>query len=219
MFRSMDSVLKINPGYVRSQLIYQAAKVIKNGGIIIYPTDTIYGLGCDAVNRNAVDRIFEIKHRNPKNPALVLVHNISMLRELIEDISPKTKILMKRFWPGPLTMLFKARKGIHPLLVSNNGKIGIRIPKNNYCLKLMKICRTPIVSTSANISGEKQPTEISDLIKMFSQKVDLIIDAGDNTSLLPSTVIDASEDKPILIREGAVRFREIISSIQSSRKH
>ncbi len=215
----MSNILKINPKHIQSQSISQTVEVIKKGGVILNPTDTIYGLGCDAFNKKAVDMVFKIKQRNPKNPALVLAGNITMLNDLVEGISQKTKELIHRFWPGPLTMLFKARKGISPLLISDDGKIGIRVPKYNFCLKLIKLCRSPIVSTSANISGDKQSAEIDELIKIFSHKVDLIIDAGDNTSLIPSTVIDASEDKLILIREGAIPFQAILSSIQSSPQH
>ncbi|MDI6765682.1 MAG: L-threonylcarbamoyladenylate synthase [Bacteroidota bacterium] len=207
----MNSILKINPAYIQTQIINKAAGVIKKGGIILYPTDTIYGLGCDAFNRKSIKWIFDIKHRNPKNPALVLVRDIPMLQELVEDVSSKSKELMRRFWPGPLTMLFNARKGIPPLLISDDGKIGIRMPKNNFCLKLIAVSRVPIVSTSANISGDKTITEIEALKELFAHKVDLFIDAGDTASTIPSTVIDASVDEPVLIREGVIPFLEILS--------
>ncbi|MBI4811023.1 MAG: threonylcarbamoyl-AMP synthase [Ignavibacteriales bacterium] len=205
----MGTVVKINPSRIQSRLINDVASVIERGGVILYPTDTIYGLGCDAFKKKAVERIFQIKKRSPQNPALVLAGSNSMVEELVADISDSAANLMKHFWPGPLTIVFRACKGIHPLLVSRTGKIGIRIPDNNFCLKLLTRCQTPIVSTSANISGEVIMSTFNSLRDVFLEKVDMLVDGGDLKSTLPSTVVDVSEEKLIILREGIISLKEI----------
>ncbi len=208
----MGKVIKLNPHRIQTKIIDEAARIIKCGGIIIYPTDTIYGIGCDAFNMKAVRNIFRIKERNEHNPMLVLVNNLKVLKELVDEMTPLALTLSERFWPGPLTMIFKANKNIHRLLKSDNGKIGIRIPDNRFCLKLIEECRTPIVSTSANISGQNTPNESDTLINIFGDKVDLFIDAGKLPPSLLSTVVDVSGKKLKIIREGAISVAALISN-------
>ena len=140
-------------------------------------------------------------------PVLVLVQNKLMLESLVTDIPPVAVKLMRKFWPGPLTLIFNAKKNLNPLLTAGTGKIGIRIPGNAFCLKLLKAAQVPIVSTSANISGVQQDPSIQSLKKTFSGKVDLIVDAGDLPSSLPSTVIDVTDGKASIVREGAISIR------------
>jgi len=206
----MGKVIKINPDRIKRSVLRQVAEIIQHGGVILYPTDTIYGLGCDALNVKAVKRIYKIKHRSENNPALVLVHNKMMLNELVDGITPLASRLMKMFWPGPLTMIFKANRHIHQSLISKDGKIGIRIPKNKFCLKLIAECEAPLLSTSANISGSKTITTVDTLKKVFASKVDLFIDAGDLESALPSTVVDVSGKRSVVIREGAISSKQLL---------
>jgi L-threonylcarbamoyladenylate synthase len=205
----MGKVIKLNPHRIQTKIIDEAARIIKRGGIIVYPTDTIYGIGCDAFNKEAVRKIFRIKRRDEHNPMLVLVNNIMMLRELVDEITPLALALSKEYWPGPLTMIFKANKNIHRLLKSDEGKIGIRIPDNRFCLKLIEECHTPIVSTSANISGQNTLNESDTLIDIFGDKVDLFIDAGKLPPSLPSTVVDVSGKKLKITREGAIPVEDL----------
>jgi len=206
----MGKVIKINPDRIKGSVLCQAAEVIRRGGVILYPTDTIYGLGCDALNVKAVKRIYKIKHRSENNPALVLVHNKKMLNELVDDITPMANGLMKMFWPGPLTMIFRANRHIHQSLISKDGKIGIRIPNNKFCLKLIAKSGAPLLSTSANISGGKTITTVDTLKKVFASKVDLLLDAGDLESALPSTVVDVSGERLVVIREGAISSNQLL---------
>jgi len=206
----MGKIIQIKPDRIRASQIHQVSGVIKGGGVILYPTDTIYGLGCAAFDIHAVRRIFELKKRSLKNPALVLVRNFTMMKKLVDGIPPQALELIRRFWPGPLTLIFKARKNFNPLLVSEENKIGIRIPDNRFCLKLMGDCKLPIVSTSANISGKEGNARIGVLKEIFINKVDLIIDAGDIKKLVPSTVIDISDGKIGLVREGVIPLKKIL---------
>jgi L-threonylcarbamoyladenylate synthase len=206
----MGQVIKINLNRIRSSALCQAAEAIRRGGVVLYPTDTIYGLGCDALNVKAVKRIYKIKHRSENNPALVLVHNKTMLNELVDDITPLARRLIKMFWPGPLTMIFNASRDIHRSLISKDGKIGIRIPKNKFCMKLIAKCGTPLLSTSANISGSKTITTVDTLKKVFAGKVDLFMDAGDLELALPSTIVDVSGWRLVVIREGTISSNQLL---------
>ena len=205
----MGKILKLNLNRILRKVVDESVRVIKDGGVLIYPTDTIYGIGCNAFNMKAVRKIFRIKRRNEHSPMLVLVNNIKMLRELVDEITPIALTLSREFWPGPMTMIFKANKNIHRLLKSKEEKIGIRIPDNRFCLKLIDGCKTPIVSTSANISGGDTLNESDELINIFGDKVDLFLDVGKLPSSPPSTVVDVSGKKLKIIREGAIPVEEL----------
>jgi L-threonylcarbamoyladenylate synthase len=200
----MSEILELNPKRISWEIVQRAATIIQKGGIILYPTETIYGLGCDLFNEKAVKRLYTIKKRPETKPALVLIGNISMLRELVVDIPLLASRLMKRFWPGPLTILFKAKKNISPLITAGSGMIGVRLSGSKFCVKLLTVCRIPIVSTSANISGKLFLNDIDSLEKIFATEIDLIVDAGNLPSSLSSTVVDVSSGSVKVIREGAI---------------
>ena len=206
----MRKILKLNPKRISAEVVREAAITIRGGGVLLYPTETIYGLGCDVFNERAVKRIFAIKQRFEKKPLLVLVRNVTMVRELVVAIPPLASVLMDRFWPGPLTLIFYARRNISSLVTAGSGKIGVRIPKNNFCLRLIKACSTPIVSTSANISGQEPVQGVDDLVRHFGNRVDLVVNVGILPVSLPSTVVDVSDARPRIIREGAIRRIQLL---------
>ena len=200
----MSTILQLNLKRISGTIVQQTVRTIRKGGVILYPTETVYGLGCNAFDEKAIQRIFEIKERPETKPMLVLVRNRTMLQELVSEIPPTAFKLMECFWPGPLTLIFKARKNLSSLLTAGSGKIGVRIPSNNFCLKLLKESQIPLVSTSANMSGKNVISSIKSLKRIFADKVDIVIDAGSSPSSLPSTVVDVSESKLAIIRQGAI---------------
>ncbi|HEY6193359.1 MAG TPA: L-threonylcarbamoyladenylate synthase [Bacteroidota bacterium] len=198
---------------VASEIVSKAAEVIRKGGVLLYPTDTIYGLGCDALNGAAIQRVFEIKRRADDKPALVLIQDGAMLDMLAAEFPPIASKLAKRFWPGPLTIIFKSRWDLHPLLTGSGGRVGVRIPDNDFCRRLLKETGVPIVSTSANISGTEGPGDIGSLRSLFGGLVDLVVDAGEPASNLPSTVVDVSHGILTIVREGVIpaeAVREVV---------
>ena len=205
----MSAIVKINLQRIDHRALAQAADVVKQGGTLLYPTDTIYGFGCDAFNDKAVRKVFEIKQRSEKNPALVLAHNRTMVKNLVGDIPPAARRLMDACWPGPLTIIFRSRKSFHPFITGEANTIGIRIPRNRFCLKLIAESGVPLLSTSANISGSPMISDVQQLIKTFSSHVDLSIDAGTLKPSAPSTVVDVTRDQPVIIREGAFKKKDI----------
>jgi len=203
----MGKILLLNLRRVSTEVVTDTARIIRRGGVILYPTDTIYGLGCNATDEQAIARIFKIKKRAEIKPMLVLVRNLTMLQDLVIDIPSLAHELAKRFWPGPLTMLFYAKSNVGSLFTAGSGKIGIRIPNNNFCLRLIKECRTPIVSTSANISGHPV-SDVHSLKQLFIDKVDGFVDAG-NVQSVPSTIIDITGKSLKIVREGSITVREL----------
>ncbi len=198
---------KVDSGKARS--ITQAAQVILEGGVIIYPTETIYGIGANALEPKIVEKVFAIKERKKSNPILVLVPNRESLEELVIGVPERAEVLMRNFWPGPLTIVFQASPIVSPILTAGTGKIGIRLSSDNFCRELLSICGIPITSTSANLSGEPNPDSIGIISKLVLDSVDLIVDAGKLISQTPSTVVDVTKGKVELLREGAVSFQRI----------
>ena len=198
---------KVDSGKARS--ITQAAQVILEGGVIIYPTETIYGIGANALEPKIVEKVFAIKERKKSNPILVLVPNRESLEELVIGVPERAEVLMRNFWPGPLTIVFQASPIVSPILTAGTGKIGIRLSSDNFCRELLSICGIPITSTSANLSGEPNPDSIGIISKLVLDSVDLIVDAGKLISQTPSTVVDVTKGKVELLREGAISFQRI----------
>ena len=184
--------------------IERSALVVASGGVLVYPTDTIYGLGCDAGNREAVERIYEIKHRPASMPMIVLVGSVEEAAELASEVSPTVAELLTACWPGPLTVLLRANASRYPWLSAGSGKVGVRFPKHPFCTQLMAAAKRPLLSTSANLSGEPYVSDVQALKALFSVRVDLFVDAGTLPPSLPSTIVDGSGDRPVLVREGAM---------------
>jgi L-threonylcarbamoyladenylate synthase len=196
-------------GVSKTRSVTLAAQTILDAGVIVYPTETIYGLGANALEPKIVDRVYRIKQRPKSNPILVLIPNRLSLEELVTGIPDTAEILMDKFWPGPLTLVFKASPIVSPILTGGSGKLGLRLSSDKFCRELLSICKIPITSTSANLSGEPNPDSIGIINKRVLDAVDLVVDAGKLTSQIPSTVVDVTKGKVELLREGAVPFEKI----------
>ena len=201
-------------GAAKARSVTLAAQTILDGGVIVYPTETIYGLGANALEPKIVDKVYRIKQRPKSNPILVLIPNRLSLEELVTGIPDAAEILMDKFWPGPLTIVFKASPIVSPILTAGSGKIGVRLSSDEFCRELLSICKIPITSTSANLSGEPNPDSIGIINKQVLDSVDLVVDAGKLTSQTPSTVVDVTKGKVELLREGAVPFARIREAIK-----
>jgi L-threonylcarbamoyladenylate synthase len=190
----------------------KAAKLVKKGGLIIYPTDTVYGLGCDPYNLQAVKKVFEVKGRKNK-PLPVLISSMKKALDLAYFTSEALKIV-KKYWPGPLTIVLKRRENAPSFLGGDPSLIGLRIPKHPVALKLIRLCGGSLIGTSANLTGKKPPTTVDEAIKQIGDKVDLIIDGGETAIGLGSTVLDLSTETPKILREGPITKEEISSLLK-----
>jgi L-threonylcarbamoyladenylate synthase len=182
----------------------EAVKVFKSGGIIAYPTETFYGLGVDPFNVKAIERLFKLKGRGFKDPVSVVANDLRTVEGLVESMPQVAELLIKRFWPGPLTIVFKAKGNVPDLLTARTGKIGVRIPGSPDAQRLLNALGSPLTATSANPSGNPPACEAGEVIKYFNGNIDVLIDGGRLTAKRPSTVVDVTGDGIEVLREGAV---------------
>ncbi len=190
--------------------IKEASKLIRSGKLVIYPTDTLYALGCDALNEHAIRRVFLVKKRSFSKPLPIAVHSIEMM-ERYAYLNEKAKVLIKEFLPGALTIVLKKKEKIPHILTAGFDKVAIRIPANDIALRLIEAAEVPLVATSANISGEPPPASI-EKIKI---KADYILDGG-KLEGIPSTIVDLTEKKPKILRRGMIDEQRIFKVLQKS---
>jgi L-threonylcarbamoyladenylate synthase len=203
--------VKLNNINSLKKAIAEAGEVIKNGGSIVYPTDTVYGFGCNACDLKSVQQVFRIKKRPEDQPVPVLVRNMTWARE-VAFIPPKLESVLMQLWPSKLTVVLPARKSIASAATGHSGSVGVRIADSEFVDTLLKVAGYPLVATSANISGEREtnsPSTIADQFKNELWKPDLIMDVGPLSKSKPSTVLDMTMIRPRIIRNGAVPIKEI----------
>ena len=184
-------------------------EVVQAGGVIVYPTDTLYGLGADPKNPDAVRKLFTVKGRQADQPILLLIRDANEVGNWAADITPWAERLMKKFWPGPLTLVFKARLDVMAELTGGAGTIGLRVPGNALTRQLLAYLGSALTGTSANIAGKPAPRTAREAAGVIGEMVDLVLDGGGTAGGKPSTVVDVSGDEPKVIREGAIPLREI----------
>lgn len=186
-----------------------AADLLKSGKRVIFPTETVYGLGANALDIEAVKSIFEAKGRPSDNPLIVHIWDISQVEEIAEDFPEKAKLLAEKFWPGPLTIILKRKSCIPDEVTAGLDTVGIRMPENAVARKLLSLCNLPIAAPSANISGRPSPTDANYVIEDMMGRVEGIIDGGNCSVGVESTVIDMTSEIPTILRPGGVTAEEI----------
>ncbi len=194
--------------------LQEPANIIKKGGIVIFPTETVYGIGANGFNENAIKKVYEVKKRPLSNPISLLVNSIDMINEVAKDITEEEYNLIKRFFPGPLTIILKKKDIIPDVLTANSDTVGIRMPANEIALKLIEYAGVPIATPSANISGKPSGTDITDIMKDFEGKVDYVIDDGPSKIGLASTIVKVIDNVPHILRQGSIPENEIKKFIQ-----
>jgi L-threonylcarbamoyladenylate synthase len=194
-------VLTVDP---RLRALQEAALVLRQGGLVAFPTETFYGLGAHALDATAVARVFQVKGRPEGKPLLVLVDSIQMAESLVTDVSQLARDLMLRHWPGPLTLVFKAVAGLPAALTAGTGTVGVRMPGHPVALGLVGAAGVPVTAPSANPSGGEPPTTAAEVLEAFQGKIELVLDGGPTKGGLPSTVLDVTVTPPRLLRRGAL---------------
>lgn len=190
--------------------VIEISNALKEGKLVVFPTDTVYGIGTNAYNEEACEKIYKVKGRPKNKPLLILISEISMLKEIVDYISPAEQKLIDAFWPGPLTITFKKREGVLPnVILAGYTHIGIRLIKDGIIHDLIQTAGVPIVAPSANISGNITGTKIENIVKEFDCKVDYILDYGDIESDIVSTIVQVEDEKLLIIREGKIKKEEL----------
>lgn len=181
-----------------------ALTALKRGEVIVFPTETLYGLGADALNFTAVEKVFQLKGRDADNPFPVLVADRTMLNSLVAEITPLAELLITRFWPGPLTLVLPARPDIPQPLVNRQGGIGVRLSSQPIATELVRLLRRPLTATSANLSGQPGAHTVAEAKIYFAEKISVYLDGGELQSPTGSTVAAIDKNKLNIIRAGDI---------------
>lgn len=187
----------------------EPAKIIKDGGIVIFPTETVYGIGTNGFNEESIRKIYELKKRDFNKPISLLVSNMEMVKMISEDISDLEYALMEEFFPGPFTIILKKKEVVPDILTANGDTVGVRMPSGEIAKKLIEYAEVPIATPSANISGKPSGTNINNIIKDFEGKVDYIIDSGESKLGVASTIVKVVDNVPHILREGSITKEQI----------
>jgi L-threonylcarbamoyladenylate synthase len=196
-------VLKVDSEHPSPATLADAAGVLQRGGLVAFPTETFYGLGAAALDRTAVRRVFALKGRSHASPLLILADSVDMVARVAE-IPDRARPLMARHWPGPLTLVFRARRIVPDEVTGTTGTVGVRVSSHAVARALVGALGAPITATSANPTGMTPPTRALEVVERLRDGVDLVLDGGDTQGGLPSTVLDVTVDPPRVIRPGAI---------------
>lgn len=211
--RYATEILKINREKPEPDKIKFAAEIIKKGGLVAFPTETVYGLGADALNPEAVRKVFVAKGRPSDNPLIVHIADIKDINNFAKRVPKTAAMLMQKYWPGPLTIVLYKKKKIPDIITAERDAIAMRMPDNKIALALIRASGKPLVAPSANLSGRPSPTRPKDVIADMMGRVDLIIDGGQTEIGIESTVIDMTSSPPQILRPGMITIEEIESII------
>ena len=204
--------------FLKNNNINQAIEILKSGGIGIFPTDTVYGIGCDFSNTVSLNNLYKAKVRDYSKPINILVSRKDMIYKYVKNVSSIEETLINKFWPGPLTIIFNKTDLVPDLLTAGLNTVGIRMPNNKVCLDLIDTLGKPLATSSANISNEEPTNYINEnLIKKFKNKVDFILDSGKIDSGISSTIIKVESNKINILREGPISFNDIMEVINNVR--
>ncbi len=196
----MTEIIRVSASRPSAAAVKKAALVLKKGGVVAFPTETVYGLGANLLDKKAVERIYKIKNRPRNKPLTVHVADTASVKKITGKIPLRAAKLIEKYWPGPLTVILRDRRG---------KKTGFRMPDNKIALDLIRKAGVPVVAPSANISGNKPPRDAKEVLRDLDGKIDLVIDGGKTAIGIESTVVDMTGRTPRILREGAISKAEI----------
>jgi L-threonylcarbamoyladenylate synthase len=198
-----------------AEALFRAIEALKRGEVIVFPTETFYGLGADAFNEAAVQRVVSLKGRDPENPVPIIIADEEMLKDVVAGVPHVAQRLIDRFWPGPLTLVLPAQKNLPAPLLNRDGGVGIRISGHPLATELAHELGHPLTATSANPSGKSPAQTIEEARSYFSGKIEIFIDGGRLRGKRGSTVVEVRKDRIKIIREGEIPLRQLEEQIGS----
>jgi L-threonylcarbamoyladenylate synthase len=209
----MAVILTLDPDRLQAESIERAASIIRGGGLVAFPTETVYGLGADATDEQAIKKLFEAKGRPSDNPLIVHVAGREMLDLVAEGVNDKVEKLIEKFWPGPLTLVLGRRDGVPAAVSAGLPTVAVRMPQNKIALELIRRSGTPIAAPSANLSGRPSPTRASHVADDLGARIDMILDGGEAHIGIESTVLDMTAAPPLILRQGWITREQIAAVI------
>ena len=202
--------LQVDPENPDRAALVAAAEAVLRGGVIAFPTDTVYGLGCSLFDVAAVEMVARLKRRAPTLAVISLIPDAGQAYGLAADLTPVAERLIAKCWPGPLSLILRAAP-IVPVRVRGAGStVALRCPKDTLCQRLLERIGGPVVSSSANLSGQPPAETADDVVRIFGNQLDLVLDGGPRQDRLPSTLVDVSDERPRLLRRGALDVEELL---------
>jgi L-threonylcarbamoyladenylate synthase len=193
-----------------------ASEIVRHGGLVVYPTETVYGLGCDPSNIQAVKRVFQVKGHREK-PLPILASSIEKI-EKVAYLSENAKRVAAKFWPGPLTIVLHNKPSLPDIVTCNQDSVGVRIPRHDVAIRLIQLSNGLLVGTSANKTGEKPPQTAEEAAEQIGEEVDIILDGGPASFGVSSTVVDFISTEPRVLREGPISFKWILAALHKQEK-
>ncbi len=212
-------VISITDPLKQEKEIMEAAQLIRSGEVVAFPTETVYGLGANALDARAVGRIFEAKGRPGDNPLIIHIHDVSEWSRLAENIPKQAYLLADRFWPGPLTMILNKTRLVPMEVTAGLDTVGVRMPAHPVAIKLISLSKVPIAAPSANISGRPSPTLAQHVVEDMDGRIPLILDGGRTDIGVESTVLDLTGSVPLVLRPGGVTVEMLQSIVGQVRIH
>lgn len=212
-------VLKVSSEELNSRSIKEAADVLQGGGLVAFPTETVYGLGADAFNETAIKKVFEAKQRPNDNPLIVHIANFEQLMHTAPFLPAPAKLLVETFWPGPLTLVVERSSSVPDVVTANLNTVAVRMPKHPVTLALIEEFGRGIVGPSANVSGTPSPTKAEHVYADLGGKIDMILDAGPTEIGVESTILDVTVNPPVVLRRGGLpieKIEEIIGPVDTT---
>ncbi len=211
-------IFSVNIDQLNLNKIREVANAISDGHIVAFPTDTLYGMGCDVFNEEAVRTLYEIKGRPTNKPINVLISSVDQVYDVAKNIKPLFFNLAEKFWPGALTLVVEKNTQVSNVVTSGLASVGVRFPDNKIVQELINITHTPLATTSANIAEEPSATKAKEVLEYFNGKIPYIIDGGTVEIGQASTIVDISSKPPKVVRHGAIPYAELKPHIRGLRK-
>ena len=190
-------------------MLEKAAELIKQGKIVVFPTETVYGIGTNGLDEKAVKKLYNVKQRPLNKPISLLVSNMEMVNEIARDITEIEYKIMEKFFPGPLTIILKKKNIVPNIVTAGQDTVGVRMPSGETAKKLVEVAGVPIAAPSANISGEPSGTNLQEIKKHFEGKANFFIDGGISEIGIASTIVQVIDGKPVILRQGSITLEQI----------